>query len=209
MIGKLFGRFCIFGGLLLLAAALCLALYNIREQTDAANSAAGALNQIKQSIIQPQAPETVPESTTDLWIPEHLRNPDMPMPETEIDGQKYIGIVTIPALEISLPVISEWTYPRLKVAPCRFVGSAYKNDLIIMAHNYATHFGGLGRLQQEDEVYFEDMSGNVFQYRVVEKEIVDGMDGEEMVSGEWDLTLFTCTVGGKSRVTIRCEQVQG
>jgi sortase A len=31
---------------------------------------------------------------------------------------------------------------------------------------------------------------------------------EEMESDEWDLTLFTCTIGGKSRVTIRCERVQ-
>ena len=27
---------------------------------------------------------------------------------------------------------------------------------------------------------------------------------EEMESGDWDLTLFTCTVGGRTRDTIRC-----
>ena len=27
---------------------------------------------------------------------------------------------------------------------------------------------------------------------------------EEMESGDWDLTLFTCTVGGRTRVAVRC-----
>lgn len=29
---------------------------------------------------------------------------------------------------------------------------------------------------------------------------------EEMESGDWDLTLFTCTVDGAARVTVRCQQ---
>jgi sortase A len=31
---------------------------------------------------------------------------------------------------------------------------------------------------------------------------------EEMISGDWDLTLFTCTIGGATRVTIRCEKTK-
>ena len=31
---------------------------------------------------------------------------------------------------------------------------------------------------------------------------------KEMTSGDWDLTLFTCTVGGQSRVTVRCEKLK-
>lgn len=26
----------------------------------------------------------------------------------------------------------------------------------------------------------------------------------EMTGGDWDLTLFTCTIGGKKRITVRC-----
>ena len=32
---------------------------------------------------------------------------------------------------------------------------------------------------------------------------------QEMTDGDWDLTLFTCTVGGKSRVTVRCVLAEG
>lgn len=32
--------------------------------------------------------------------------------------------------------------------------------------------------------------------------------GKEMTSGKWDLTLFTCTAGGRKQVTVRCERVE-
>lgn len=46
----------------------------------------------------------------------------------------------------------------------------------------------------------------MFTYCVAEEEILQPAQTEQMVSGDWDLTLFTCTVGGRSRVTIRCTQ---
>ena len=30
---------------------------------------------------------------------------------------------------------------------------------------------------------------------------------EDMVSEEWDLTLFTCDLSGESRITVRCLRV--
>ncbi len=195
----------IIGGLLLIAAALCLTVYNIVEQEKAAFGAANILQQMEVAVISES--ETNDESVeTEAEIPEHLRNPDMAMPEIIIDGERYIGVLHVPALELSLPIISEWSYQRLKIAPCRYVGSVYAKDMVIMAHNYTSHFGSLGELKIDDEVYFEDMEGNIFSYHVVELEILGGTDVEDMVAGDWDLTLFTCTIGGKSRVTVRCKQ---
>ena len=128
----------------------------------------------------------------------------MPMPVQEIDGEGYIGILQIPDLALELPIIGEWSYPRLRTAPCRYVGSAYTHDLIIAAHNYASHFGGLVSLAQGSEVIFTDMDGNRFIYAVSGTEQLPGTAIEEMESGDWDLTLFTCTIGGAARVTVRC-----
>ena len=50
------------------------------------------------------------------------------------------------------------------------------------------------------------MDGNVFTYKMVERETLLPTSIEAMESGDWDLTLFTCTVGGQSRVTIRFER---
>ncbi len=188
------GKMFVITGLLLMAAALCLTVYNIREQNRAAKAALQALEQIEAAKE---------ENTSD--IPDYLKNPYMDMPEKEINKQMYIGTLTIPDLYLQLPIISQWSDGRLKIAPCRFQGSVYLNDMIIMAHNYKSHFGSLSKLKIDDEVYFEDMDGNVFRYRVVEMEILSGYAIDDMVSGDWDLTLFTCTTGGQSRVTVRCE----
>ena len=39
-----------------------------------------------------------------------------------------------------------------------------------------------------------------------EIQILQPGDVEEMLSGGWALTLFTCTLGGRTRVTVRCEE---
>ena len=39
--------------------------------------------------------------------------------------------------------MSDWSYPQLRVALCRYTGSVYDDSLIIMAHNYDWHFGGI------------------------------------------------------------------
>ena len=55
---------------------------------------------------------------------------------------------------------------------------------------------------------FTDIDGNIFRYAVVEKEVLKDTAIKEMTAGEWDLTLFTCTVGGASRMTVRCERLK-
>lgn len=104
--------------------------------------------------------------------------------------------------------MSSLSYPKLKIAPCRYAGSAYLNNLVIAAHNYERHFGGLKRLTVGDAVRFTDVDGNVFNYTVVELEQLEPYQAAEMRSGEWDLTLFTCTLGGQHRVTVRCVRTE-
>ena len=124
-----------------------------------------------------------------------------------IDNREYIGVLSIPALGRELPVISSWDYPGLRVAPCRYTGSAYTDDLVIAAHNYASHFGRLRELSQGDSVRFTDTDGNVFDYVVSELEILEPYAVSQMTEGDWDLTLFTCTPGGQYRVTLRCNRI--
>ncbi len=126
------------------------------------------------------------------------------MPAVEIDGHGYIGTLEIPALELTLPVMDRWSYPNLKLAPCRYKGSAYLDGLIVAGHNYRTHFGRLDQLRTGAEVCFTDVEGNLFLYTVAQLEELAPTAVEEMESGGWDLTLFTCTPGGKARLAVRC-----
>ena len=102
--------------------------------------------------------------------------------------------------------MNEWSYPNLKISPCRYKGSYFENDMIIAAHNYRSHFGRIGELNSGSEIIFTDVSGKVWTYEVNNIENIVGTDIEAMDFGEaecWDLTLFTCTFSGQSRVTIR------
>ncbi len=205
-------RFLSTAGLLLIAAALFLTGYNLLDTYRAGKSAENAVQKVEIAIAGTTQPETgepetaETEETTGADLPNYVRNPEMEMPTVEINGVVYLGVIDIPILSRSLPVISEWSYPNLKIAPCRYLGSAYLDDLIIAAHNYASHFGTLNRLSIGDELTFTDGVGNMFHYTVAEVTTLDGTAIEEMRSGDWDLTLFTCTVGGKARVTVRCER---
>ena len=137
-------------------------------------------------------------------IPDYQLNPDMEMPKVKIQGNDYIGTLDIPALGLSLPVMGEWSYPKLKVAPCRYSGSAYQGEFVIAAHNYSRHFGRLNQLQAGDQVNFTDIDGNTFEYEAVEIQELEPTAIEEMTDSGWDLSLFTCTLGGQTRLTVRC-----
>ncbi len=210
MNAKRISKWFVYGGLLLIAAALCLTMYNINEQLQASYSTSYVLQQFSKhtdSVENKTDKNTDKISESAQKLPEYITNPNMEMPTLEMDGQNYIGILSIPALELNLPIIGEWSYPNLKIAPCRYKGSVYLNNMILMAHNYAGHFGSLPNLKIGDEVYFEDMNGNIFHYEAVEMETVAGEAVEDMLSGDWDLSLFTCNVSGTSRITVRCKEV--
>lgn len=190
------GTVWINAGLLLIAAALFLSVYNEWESHEARDSARQVIAQLCDAL-----PTEAGEPTT---LPDVRRE----MPVKTINGRDYIGVLSIPSLELELPVISQWDYPALKVAPCRYSGSLYQDNLIICAHNYASHFGKLKELQPGDIVLFTDMDEHVVTFQMVERETLNPMDAEAMEAGDWDLTLFTCTIDGQTRVTIRLERVE-
>ena len=103
--------------------------------------------------------------------------------------------------------MSDWSYPQLKIAPCRYWGSAYDDSLVIMAHNYERHFGRIGSMEPGAPVQFIDANGTIYRYVVAKQEILQKQDVDEMISEDWDLTLFSCTYGGEKRVTVRLNRV--
>ena len=202
------GSFLLATGAVLLLAALGLTAYNLYEGMAAQKTAAAAVTHLETVVPPVPAPVyPVPEDVEEVEIPDYLLDPTMEMPTEQVGDWAYIGVLEIPSLGLSLPVIEDWNYPALRVAPCRYTGSAYRDDLIIVAHNYRAHFASLQELTPGDKAIFTDMDGNVFSYEMVERETLAPTSVEEMKSGDWDLTLFTCTVGGQYRVTVRFERM--
>ena len=204
-------------GILMLLAAGGLCIHNLREGKAAAEHADTAMEALKEQIPeQPADPEppkqTAVPLTEDLFARYEPAEPE----ETEapadilLGDSAYCGYLTIPALELELPVQSGWSYPALKQSPCRVSGSAGTNDLIIAAHNYPAHFGRIGTLNAGDTIIFTDTQGTAYPFAVSYIEIIDGTEVDRMYSGEseeWDLTLYTCTIGGVSRVTVRADRI--
>lgn len=195
-------------GLILVTAAVLLLVYNLWDGHRARESEEAILAEYLQENKKASESPDASDKEDKQNILDYLLNPDMDMPEytlKSLGDVACIGILEIPALDLELPVISSWSYSSLRLAPCRYSGSAYKGDLVIAAHNYQSHFGGLRTLPEGSEVFFTDAVGNRFSYYVAVTEALTPWSVDDMTSGEWPLTLFTCTLDSQNRVTVRCE----
>ena len=205
---KGFGICCIILGICCLIASGGLIAYNHWEEENAQNVSKNILQDVRESIQDNTHDEHTLE---DSGREESVEIPvDVPkeMLTTQVDGYDCIGVLSIPVLELELPVLTDWSYTKLKIAPCHYFGSCFEKDFVIAAHNYQSHFGKLSALQPRDLVLFTDISGTVYCYEVVLLETLPANATEEMITSGFDLSLYTCTPGGSSRVTVRCNAME-
>lgn len=216
----------ILSGIMLIVCAVLLCVYNVNQNKKAFENSQTALAELKDII--PEVPESPTETyeeylkkieqdskrnvleeveeeyqmTTDTTTQQEPQ-----MTSLQLDGRYYCGYITLDSLDLELPVLNEWSYPNLNIAPCRYEGSPQTHDFIIAAHNYNSHFGKIKYLQEGDQIIFTDCNGEKFRYNVTYTEYIDGYSVEQMSenSESWDITLFTCTLNGQSRVTVRAK----
>lgn len=179
-------------GVLALLAAVLLMGYNQWDSTRAEKAADCVLTQLEESIAEPRT----------------IYPGDAAADTETIDGYDYIGCLSIPSIGLALPVMQQWSYPGLKIAPGRYSGALYTDDLVIAGHNYARHFRPLKHLTVGTEVLFVDMNDNIWHYAVSDTEVLQPTQIEKMAvktpDSNWDLTLFTCTTTGQARYALRC-----
>jgi len=185
-------------GIVFLVGAVALAGFNIYDNNRALKVSSELLSKLEIKEYKLLENEK----------PDYVLNPDMKLPEKTVDGHSCVGYLEIPAFELKLVILSNLTYPNLRVAPCLYHGTPYKDNFVIAAHNYNSHFGRLKNLETGERIIFTDVDGNVFKYEVISRETLMPESIEQMKYSEYDLTLFTCTIGGATRVTIRCKLVK-
>ncbi|MEA4814426.1 MAG: sortase [Oscillospiraceae bacterium] len=199
------GLFLIILGCCCVFAAAALYVYNDRISSRAAAEAADLTALLEQTMTSDTEADTQEEDPA-LPEPQADAQAETDAPDSvKVKNYDIIGVLSIPAIDIRLPVISQWSYPNLRAAPCRYSGDP-EGQLILLAHNYARHFGHIKDLEAGDTVGFTAVDGTVYSYQVTETEIVDGEKGlgDITAGSDWNLTLFTCTYGGASRVVVRC-----
>ena len=185
-------RVCLALGVLLLLAAAALTGYNLWDANRADEAAQTAVRSLEAVIADDPAPNDVPGE----------------MPRVTIDGRDYLGVLSIPSQGLELPVLADWDFDALRLSPCRYAGSYFTGDLVIAGHNYAKHFSPLKWIEPDTEIVFTAADGAVLRYRVLRVDTLQPPQIEEMtVPDGWDLTLFTCTTGGRSRCAVRCERI--
>lgn len=211
------GTVCMILGALLLLGAAALIYQNQREEAAAGQEAAAVLEQLQAELNAEGAGLILPESTAaDGALSVTLSpgqteasdsDPLPEMPTLTIGGQKYIGYLELPTLGLTLPIMSSWSYSKLRIAPCRYWGSVYDNSMVILGHNYLDHFGRLKSLELGDPIQFVDADGNIYRYEVVQQETLEKTDVDAMLDSPYDLTLFTCAHGGERRITVRARGI--
>lgn len=191
-------------GLLLIGAAFLLTMYNFYDDWRAGRVVDQVMDELSQLYSVPE----ISNEQNNSQIPDYFLDKNREMPTVVINGTKYSGTLNIPSLNLSLPIIHEWSYSNLKTAPCRYAGTAYKSGFVIAGHNYSRHFGTLTRLKEGVHLNFTDVEGNEIIYKVAEIQVLEPQKIKEMLSTEWDLSLFTCTMSGQTRFTVRCKEIK-
>ena len=201
-------------GVVLILSALLLFLYNCFVDRRIGQQNELLVDDIKSAIAEKPSPTAKPIETesetetapkTPTAVPQETPPPEMPV--KVIDGYEYIGYISIPDLKLELPVMSEWDYSRLKVAPCRQFGSTGTDDLVIAAHNYNSHFGRLSSLEIGAEIIFTDMNGEVNRYSLNRLDTLKPNAVDVVQNSGFDLVLYTCTIGGATRVVAFCNRM--
>lgn len=184
-------------GAVLMLSALLLFSNNRQEDEQAGQEAQAALEAV-QAAIEEQAASS-PDETESSEQPSAVL----------IDGYEYIGFLSIPSLELELPIMADWDYNRLKLAPCRQAGAVETDDLVIAGHNYKRHFGYLKDLEPGSSVTFTDLQGSTTSYEVIHVYTIDPKAVDTVLNSEYDLVLYTCTYGGATRVGVFCDRADG
>lgn len=212
------GMICMILGAVLIGAALSLFLYNEWDSARAEERAEQVLEQ-----MQKQTEDDAAEEETEN---ENLGGEETKRTEQEntladtddfgekmisIDGNEYIGWISIPSISLELPVMAQWSEEGLKTAPGRYAGSLAEDNLVIAGHNYRRHFSPIKWLEPGTEVCFTDAEERVRYYEIEETEelLPDQVDAmiTKTETDTWDLTLFTCTTSGQARCAVRCKRI--
>ena len=160
--------------------------------------------------------ESIEQETTNQPENSQLQLATATSTYTAQNGKKYdtIGIVKIPKINLTYPILSKTTDALMKVAPCKFHGATPNEvgNLCIIAHNYrrkGVFFSDVPDLVIGDIVEIQDLSQRTIQYEVYDIHTVlpdNVADTTQKTNGRKEVTLITCTDDNEQRVIVRCKQ---
>lgn len=186
------GRTLRFFGLLFLLYAAVLTGVNARENRQAGKHSEEILQKVREQT------QKEPEPVQSIVLKESSEKKEEAFPKG------ILAILEIPEKELTLPVFDTYSEELLKQSVCRYGEEECKEgQLIIAGHNYEKHFRRVRTMKAGDKLTLE-FPKKIQSYTVSEVVEINGMDKEGLFSGEWDLSLFTCSFNRKRRMVVRC-----
>lgn len=182
--------FLLAGLLLVLVSFGLLAVTTL--QTNAAASAAAELAAELEKTMPPRSVGLMDSYT------------NMEMPAFSLDGQDFIGTVTIPAFQTVLPIAPAWDTGKVSSFPCRFWGTVYDGSLVLGGADQKGQFDFLDQIQNGDSVLVTDMTGAQFSYRVSAIHRADSARADILLDGQSDLTIFARNARSLEYIIVRC-----
>ena len=135
---------------------------------------------------------------------------------TSKDGVKYTteAILKISKINIEYPILSATSDALLFVSLNKYWGPEPNEvgNYCIVGHYYENGkmFGKLHKLKNGDTAELTDLNGNTITYQVYNKYVVEPTDTSctsQLTNGRRELTLITCTNGGKQRLVVKLREV--
>ena len=137
-------------------------------------------------------------------------------------GYTYVvdGKVTIPKINVEYAILDgesdseAETEELLKTSPVKFHGPEINEvgNYCIVGHNYrnSKFFSKVPTLVNGDIIQITDSVGNMIQYQIYDKYIVDPTDvscTSQNTDGKKEITLITCTDDSKQRVIVKARAI--
>lgn len=113
------------------------------------------------------------------------------------DSIYIIGLIEIPKINISYPILSNCNENLLKISVCKFSGPMPNEmgNMCIAGHNYKNSlmFSKLNKLDIGDLIYITDLNNIKKEYMIYQKSEIDAnnLDGIKSTNST-EITLITC-----------------
>jgi sortase A len=134
---------------------------------------------------------------------------------TYYNGYKVIGTLSIPSLNVSVPIFDVDNTATLKLGVAAIYPANVENALnkpgnvVIAGHNYHNNngriFSKIDKLKENDIIEITDSDGNKVEYKVYKNYDTSASDftyATRQTNGETEISLSTCTTDENTRTII-------
>ena len=129
-------------------------------------------------------------------------------------GQKVIGLIEIPAIELEYPILEKTTKLAMATSISRYYGGEINElgNVSLAGHNNysGTMFGRNKNLKKGDDVLLTDLTGNTLRYEIYDIFVTHPDDTEVLETKDKtirEVTLITCKNGRSERLIIKAKEI--